>query len=123
MLWKRTRDHIAITYPRIDENRCEPVALPRSDPVHLPTEVLTAALLDWLQGPNGMVGEVLATEVRDAHTEMCAERNWAPGNWNAIATQLRRLLKQKKQLATRNRIRHVVYFIAAKDETCSRVQR
>jgi hypothetical protein len=70
------------------------------------------ALLHWLQGPGGRVGEVPASEIMQAHAEMCAEYFWEPAPWIPVAKALRHLLKDPKhRYASRKSRRVVVYLI------------
>lgn len=71
-----------------------------------------AALLEWMQGPGGLVGEVPAHELMKAHAEMCLERYWEPMPWIPVAKALRELLNDKsRRYASRNSRRFVVYLI------------
>ena len=70
------------------------------------------ALLQWMQGPGGRVGEVPASELIKAHAEMCAEHFWEPTPWIPVAKAFRKLIKDPNhRYASRNARRVVVYRI------------
>ena len=70
------------------------------------------ALLKWMQGPGGRVGEVPARELMDAHADMCAEQYWEPLPWIPVAKAFRKLIRDPdRRLASRNSRRIVVYRI------------
>ena len=70
------------------------------------------ALLQWMQGPGGRVGEVPASELMKAHVEMCAEHFWEPMPWIQVAKAFRKLIDDPKHhYASRNSRRVVVYRI------------
>jgi hypothetical protein len=71
-----------------------------------------AALLEWMQGPGGRVGEVPARELMRAHAEMCAERFWEPVPWIPVAKAFRKLINDTaRRYASQNSHRFVVYRI------------
>ena len=65
-----------------------------------PTRDHAAALLAWLQGPGGRTGRLRASELRQAHNEMCADLDWEPIGWTAVGRELRQLLGARKEYAT-----------------------
>ena len=50
------------------------------------------ALLDWMQGPGGRVGEVPARELMRLHIEMCAELFWQQTPCDPVAKAFRKLI-------------------------------
>jgi hypothetical protein len=69
-------------------------------------------LLQWLQGPGGITGQITAAEVMAAYSDMCAERGWSEGNWNTVAREFRRLINDPiKRHATIEGKRHVIYAV------------
>ena len=85
-----------------------PVATPSW---HSPEEQ-AAALLDWVQGPGGRVGEVPARELMSLHIEMCAELFWQHSPWIPVAKAFRALINDSRHhYASRNSRRIVVYRI------------
>ena len=70
------------------------------------------ALLQWMQGPGGRVGEIPASELMKAHSEMCAEYFWERMAWIPVAKAFRRLIDDTTHhYASRNSRRIVVYRI------------
>jgi hypothetical protein len=70
------------------------------------------ALLDWMQGPGGRVGEVPARELMQLHIEMCAELFWQQTPWIPVAKAFRKLISDPHHhFASRNSRRVVVYRI------------
>lgn len=70
------------------------------------------ALLDWLQGPGGRVGDVPAGELMRLHGEVCAELFWQQLGWIPVAKAFRKLINDpvKRYASCRSR-RVVVYRI------------
>jgi hypothetical protein len=70
------------------------------------------ALLQWMQGPGGRVGEVPARDLMHAYADMCAEEYWEPLPWIPVAKSFRKLIRDPcRRLASRNSRRMVVYRI------------
>src|SRR5688572_16105595 len=72
---------------------CQPVrtgsqSITASCPAWHSPEDHAVALLHWLQGPGGRVGEVPASEIMKAYAEMCAEYFWEPAPWIPVAKSL-----------------------------------
>ena len=83
-----------------------------SSPAWHSTAEHAAALLQWMQGPGGRVGEVPARELMDAYVDMCVELFWEPLPWIPIAKAFRTLIcDPSRRLASRNSRRIVVYRI------------
>jgi hypothetical protein len=71
-----------------------------------------AALLAWLQGPDGLTGEITASEVMSCWREMLLTNNWEDIGWTKVAKELRRLLGDTRQhFGSRKSRRTVVYHI------------
>ncbi len=86
--------------------------VPVSTPSWHSPEEQAAALLDWMQGPGGRVGEVPARELIRLHIEMCAELFWQPTPWIPVAKAFRKLINDPRHhYASRNSHRVVVYRI------------
>ncbi len=75
------------------------------------TKEHAVALLEWLQGPGGRTGTVLASELMEIHRELCAERNWEPKGWAGIGRELRRMLGHGKEYIGRGNDRQRAYRI------------
>lgn len=69
------------------------------------------ALLDFLRGPGGATGEILAVDVEGAYTDLMMELGWQPRPWNTVARALREALGDNKTYAWRNGHRIRVYRI------------
>ena len=97
---------------------------------HSPTEH-AVALVEWMQGPGGRVGEVPARELMRAHAEMCADRFWEPMPWIPVAKAFRKLINDTaRRYASKDSHRFVVYRIpdgaprlASTAGTASRVEK
>ena len=86
--------------------------VPCSTPSWHSPEEHAAALLDWMQGPGGRVGEVPARELMSLHIEMCAELFWEITPWIPVAKAFRKLINDPHHRhASRNSRRVVVYRI------------
>jgi hypothetical protein len=91
--------------------------IPPGDMSALPrTRVLSARehaaeLLAWLQGPGGRTGTIAARVLTRMHQELCAERDFELRGWDAVARELRRLLKQRKLYGYVNGRRAVIFEI------------
>lgn len=87
-------------------------SVPLSCPAWHTPEEHAVALLQWMQGPGGRVGEVPASELMKVHAELCSEYFWEPAPWIPVAKALRRLLNEPKhRYASRHSRRVVVYLI------------
>lgn len=73
------------------------------------------ALLDWLQGPGGRTGSILASELEAIHIEVCCELDWEPIGWIAVGRELRRLIGGRKEYARSEGRRLCVYRIPPAD--------
>ena len=83
-----------------------------SSPAWHPAAEHAAALLQWMQGPGGRVGEVPARELMNAYVDMCVELFWEPLPWIPVAKAFRKLICDlRRRLASRNSRRVVVYRI------------
>ena len=83
-----------------------------SSPAWHSPEEHAAALLQWMQGPGGRVGEVPARELMNAYVDMCVELFWEPLPWIPVAKALRKLICDlRRRLASRKSRRIVVYRI------------
>ena len=83
-----------------------------SSPAWHSPEEHAAALLQWMQGPGGRVGEVPARELMNAYVDMCVELFWEPLPWIPVAKAFRKLIcDPRRRLASRNSRRIVVYLI------------
>lgn len=86
--------------------------IPVDSPSWHSAEEQAAALLDWMQGPGGRVGEVPARELMGLHIEMCAELFWQQTPWIPVAKAFRKLIDDPHHhYASRNSRRVVVYRI------------
>ena len=86
--------------------------IPMDSPSWHSAEEHAAALLDWMQGPGGRVGEVPARELMQLHIEMCAELFWQQTPWIPVAKGFRKLINDPHHhFASRNSRRVVVYRI------------
>ena len=54
------------------------------------------ALLDWLQSPGGLTGEIRSDEVQRIHRDMCLALGWDVRPWNPVAEVLTRLTSGRK---------------------------
>ena len=63
---------------------------------HLAVEMHVDSLLEWLQGEDGRVGEILCDEMQYIYVEMCLELCISPRPWRSVASALRRRLGGKK---------------------------
>ena len=63
-----------------------------SSPAWHSPEEHAAALLQWMQGPGGRVGEVPARELMNAYVDMCVELFWEPLPWIPVAKAFRKLI-------------------------------
>lgn len=70
-----------------------------------------AALLSWLQGPGGFIGELVSDEIEEIYRDMCLEVRWHPRPWAPVATELRLLLGGAKSYGYRDRKRVRVWKI------------
>lgn len=74
-----------------------------------------AALLAFLQGPDGVTGEIPAADIEGAYTDLCIDLCWHPRPWNTVAKALREALgDERKTYAWRDGHRLRVYRIPAK---------
>jgi len=93
-------------------------ALPVTEVIPTVTAMTTRehaeAVLDWLQGPGGRTGTVLASELIEIHRELCAERNWELKGWAGVGRELRRILGQGKEYVGRGNDRQRAYRIPPK---------
>lgn len=51
-----------------------------------------AALLDFLQSPGGMVGEITADEIAASYSDLMLDLEWHPRPWPSVAKALRGVL-------------------------------
>lgn len=64
---------------------------------NLPPAVHAVRLLQWLREPGGRLGEILASELREIHVEMCLELGWRARPWNPIARELAKRLSDGRK--------------------------
>ena len=101
----------------IQPTDCQPVrtssqSILAACPAWHPPADHAVALLRWMQGPGGRVGQVAASELMKAHADMCAEHFWELAPWIPVAKALRKLLNDPKhRYASHNSRRVVVYLI------------
>lgn len=69
-----------------------------------------AALLEWLRGPGGRTGSILAIELEQMHHELCHELGWEIIGWISVGRELRRLLGAKKELARQSDGRRLAVY-------------
>ena len=75
------------------------------------------ALLQWMRGPGGRVGQVPASELMKAHADMCAEYFWELVPWIPVARAFRKLLNDPKhRYASHKSRRAVIYLIPPSGE-------
>jgi hypothetical protein len=87
---------------------------PLADAVMLPATEHAAALLHFLQGPGGAVGEIPAADVEAAYSDLCIDIGMHPRPWNTVAKALREALgDERKTYAWRGGHRVRVYRIPA----------
>jgi len=86
-----------------------------------PPERHAQALLEWLQSPGGLTGELAAGEVELIYTDMCTEMRWALRPWSPVARELRKLLGGEKSYAWRDGHRVRVYRIPINNAVLDRV--
>lgn len=79
------------------------------------------ALLEWLQSPGGLTGELAAGEVELIYADMCTEMRWALRPWSPVARELRKLLGGEKSYAWRDGHRVRVYRIPLNSVVLQRV--
>lgn len=72
------------------------------------------ALLDWLQSPGGLTGEISAKDLIDIYENMIMEFRWQPRSWVSVAAELRKTLGGRKTYATRHGERVRVYRVPAR---------
>jgi len=57
-----------------------------------PAEDHAAALLEFLQGPGGLVGEITAAEIEASYGDLMIDMQWHPRPWPTVAKALRAAL-------------------------------
>ena len=60
-------------------------------PEHHPPEKHAQMLLDWLQGDNGITGELYIAEVNRMYREACVWHGWHDAPWVMVAGQFAKL--------------------------------
>lgn len=64
----------------------------RREPADLPASLQARRLLHWCQTEGGATGDILASELIEIHQHQCAYDLIEPLHWQAVATELKRLI-------------------------------